>query len=166
MTIRKKAFYTTSVLVIGLLALMYVIFRTAIIGNFEKLEEQLLRKDVARSIDALNEDISNLDRTVLDYAAWDDTYTFIQEKNTEYVESNLLESGFAKMNINFLLITNASGQVLHSSGFDLEANKPLSVPPGLLSLFSEGSTLIQHTTPDSAQKGILSTSEGKFIFSS
>lgn len=166
MTIRAKTLCGTSAVVTGLLALMYIIFRIVLIGNFEKLEERQMHKDAARVKDAFAEDIASLDRMVLDYAAWDDTYAFIAEQSPEYIESNLLESGFAEMNINFLIITNASGKILHKGGIDLETNQPVSLPPELLRLFSEESALIRHSGSESCQKGVLSTTEGTFLFSS
>jgi methyl-accepting chemotaxis protein len=165
MTIRTKTLYGTLSVVTGILVLMYIIFRIVLIGNFEKLENRLMLKDVARVMDALGEEVSNLDRTVLDYAAWDDTYAFLEDQNKEYIDSNLEESGFAEMNINFLFIADISGKILFKGGHDLEKNESLGPSLALLGLFSGKSELINHKDSDSYQKGIASTPQGIIIFS-
>ena len=49
---------------------------------------------------ALNREIYHLDSFTNDWAAWDDTYRFMQDRDPIYIESNLVDQTFVGNRLN------------------------------------------------------------------
>nr|WP_307897016.1 CHASE4 domain-containing protein [Clostridium botulinum] len=61
----------------------------------------------------INKDIQNIYNLNKDYAMWDDTYKFINDKNDNYIETILKESSiFKKFNIDLILFVNKNNDVV------------------------------------------------------
>nr|WP_282055940.1 EAL domain-containing protein [Clostridium botulinum] len=61
----------------------------------------------------INKDIQNTYNLNKDYAMWDDTYKFINDKNNNYIETILKESSiFKKFNIDLILFVNKNNDVV------------------------------------------------------
>ena len=64
--------------------------------NFLKLENQYTQNFI-QAADALHNHINSLNTKLNDWSNWDDTYTFIEDKNNEYITSNLGDSVFTQI---------------------------------------------------------------------
>src|SRR3990172_9376938 len=51
----------------------------------------------------------NLSRVVSDWAAWDDTYEFIDNKSQAYKDSNLAYGSLVNLEIDFMVFVNSRG---------------------------------------------------------
>jgi sensor domain CHASE-containing protein len=51
--------------------------------------------------------IKQLESTADDWAAWDETYSFIENNNTQYVTSNLMDATFTNLNLNLMIYVNS-----------------------------------------------------------
>lgn len=65
-----------------------------------------------RVIEAIKSQIDGIDIIAHDWASWDDTYEFVQDHNQEYLKSNLTETLFTTLNIDFLHIIDAKGNII------------------------------------------------------
>ncbi|MFP5211952.1 MAG: methyl-accepting chemotaxis protein [Acidobacteriota bacterium] len=160
MTIRKRALVSTGVTLIVLLVAMYAITRVILHGNFVKLETQDTRTNVERARSAFDDVLNTMGRTAYDYGAWDDTYAYVEDGNQEYVTSNLTDSGFERLKLNFLAIVNASGKIVFSKGYDLANKKDMAIPKDLQQCVAPDSPLLKQTDPNNSLKGILVTQSG------
>ncbi len=105
-----------------------------LIPEFNELEEKEGEKDVARAMEALEREIYHLKTMSIDWAAWDDSYQFVQDGNPEYVESNLTDSTFKTSNFNLIYIVNMENRVVYGRVFDNLKEKDI----GLLQFPREG----------------------------
>ncbi len=62
----------------------------------------------------LNSQLKTMISTADDWAAWDETYYFIENNNTEYVTSNLMDATFLNLDLNVMIYVNSIGQVVFS----------------------------------------------------
>ena len=129
MSLRSRILIITGIIFISLFFVIYFVSVNQILGSFEELEKEYVLKDLNRSLNAINREITELDSICYDWAAWDDTYEFIANPNKEYIESNLADSTFTGLRINFIIYVNKSGDIVYAKAFDF-VNKT-EIPPEL-----------------------------------
>ena len=94
MSIRTKAVLMLLVAVMLLYVALYAVSTRVVSESFAHIEEQYALKNVERVVRAVREKGLDLDRTVKDWAFWDDTYQFVRDKNPEYIQENLMPESF------------------------------------------------------------------------
>lgn len=166
MKLRKKAPIIIGVTFVVMIVFLYATSRIVLLGSFAELEKQNARQNVERALSALSEGLSALDAMAYDWAAWDDTYAFIEDPNDDYIESNLVDGTFTGLRLNFMLFINSSGQTVFSKGFDLHDEKEIPVPQSLQKDLSPNNSLRRHPDKESSIKGIVSLPEGPMLIAS
>jgi PAS domain S-box-containing protein len=165
MTLRKKTLIIIGITLIGLIAILYGTSRTILLRSFSELETQNVNQNVKRALSVLSESIADLGRSTADWAAWDDTYAFIENANEDYIKTNLVDGTFSELRINLILFVNSSGEIIFGKGFDLIDNKELPIPKSFLEHLSAHQTLLQHLDIKST-KGIVLLPDGPLVLSS
>ena len=166
MTLRKKTLIIIGAILISLIAILYAVSQSILMGSFLDLEEQNTQKNVGRAQNALSDDISSLVTMTRDWGTWDDTYNFIENANTEYIEANPTDETIKGLRVNVMLFINSSGQIVFSKAFDLQKEQEMPVPQSLLGYISPGSILVHHPDTNSSVNGIILLPEGPMLISS
>ncbi|MFN0008514.1 MAG: CHASE4 domain-containing protein [Planctomycetota bacterium] len=110
MSLRSKIVLILSGVVLLFAGLDHAIQKTVVFDSFVRLEEDEAKKDLNRVLQALEGEIRHLDQRCDDWAAWDDTWRFVDKPNQEYITSNLGPEGFAKSQINLLYVCDAGNE--------------------------------------------------------
>lgn len=132
MSLRTKTLVITCIALITLMAALYGTSRIIFIRGLLQIEESETEETVQRTLNALSQTISRVEAETADWAAWDDTYVFIEDANEDYIRANLVDSTFVHLNLNLVLFVNSTGQVVFSKAFDLDSRKEITVPSQLL----------------------------------
>lgn len=155
MSLAKKTLF----IIIALLAFQLLAFnflsRAFFFRNFTHLEEQYARMNLERAqafIESLGQNFLAL---VEDWAAWDDTYYFIQEPTEEYINSNLVDETFEGLQLNLMLFVNSSGELVFGKAYDLSKHQEVPLPEGWEDYFHPGSPLFSHPSPTEGKAGII-----------
>jgi diguanylate cyclase (GGDEF)-like protein len=114
------------VVVFGILA------QTVFLNSYRELELAETRSEVNHVYATLNSEIENLTNITSDWAVWDDTYRFVQDKNQAYLDSNLVNSTFDGLGINLFLLLDKNGEIVYQKAYDLESKKIIPVPEELM----------------------------------
>lgn len=112
------------------------------------------------------DDIARLDSVVGDWAPWDDTYIFVQDGNKNYIDSNLANSTFANLRVNFMLFYNTSGHLVHGEGFYFDNGEKIPIPDMFKNDLSPDNILLTHTDTDSGINGIIILPQGPLLIAS
>jgi len=120
----------------------------------EKLDQASVQENVERALNALEREIAALDKSAADWATWDETYDFMEERNREYIQKNLLENTFEILRLNYVALVNTREQVVYARAYDPATGQDLLFPPEVL--------LPAHHR-EKALKGLLITKEGPVI---
>lgn len=118
------------------------------------------------NLKVLNREVHHLDNLTHDWAAWDDTYAFVDDLNTDYIDSNLTLTSFTENEINSIHYIDTGGKILWGKSIDLKSEEPIA-----LELFAEGSLpvdhpLLHHQGPKDSHPGFTLTSKGPLLISS
>ncbi len=132
-SLRLKAVAIVVATVAGLLILLSLSLRHTLLPSFAQIEEQGVRTDLRRATSALDNNLTELHRFAIDYARWDDTYAYMQERDPEYIATNMVDSTFTGARLNLILLLDPSGQMVYGKAFDLQAREEIPLPPPLLS---------------------------------
>ncbi|MEG4282453.1 response regulator [Microcoleus sp. A006_D1] len=168
MQLRKKTLLIIGAALISLIVVLYATASTILLHDFQNLEAQYVRQDVARALDALDDDLSNLDTSAQDYAEWDDTYSFVNTRNEDFVKSNFVDATFVSLRLNLLVLLDSNGKTIFSKGFDLKSQTEIPIPENLQQHMTEA--LLQSSTEQGdrlpAKTGVLTLPEATLLIAS
>jgi sensor domain CHASE-containing protein len=166
MNLRRKTLLILAVVLIVMTLVVSIGARFILLDNYEALEKQRAEVNVKRCLSALSNELSELDSTVADWAAWDDTYAFIQDVNDNYVESNLVDDTFVNLRLNMMLFINSTGNVVYGKAFNLQNMSETPVPQDLLELLSANVFLWYHPDTESSLTGLVPLQEAPLLIAS
>lgn len=112
-----------------------------ILDGFREVEKTKAEANVLRAKGALQAKISALDTLNGDWANWDDLYTFVLDKNKEFIETNLTDSTFTNSGLNVIAILDTSGKMVYGKAFDLDKKIAISFPKSLEDHFTDEKTI-------------------------
>ncbi|MCH8864802.1 MAG: PAS domain S-box protein [Chloroflexi bacterium] len=162
MTLRKKALLIIGLSLLALLALVYITSRFILLSNLEETEARYTGQNVERALASLSHILLELETTTADRASWDDTYAFIETRDDEYIQSNLLDETFITLGLNLMMFIDASGQIVFSKAFDLQNEAEVALPVRLQSYLSE-EDLLSGVGTRSTTSGVVLYDEGPML---
>jgi diguanylate cyclase (GGDEF)-like protein len=149
-----------------ILGIVFAVSQYFFMNSFQRIEEQYARDMVQRTINAFENRLRSLNTLNLDYAAWDDTYTFVQnpDDNGYYIKSNLTDTTFINNKLNYIFIINREGHEVYGSGFDLTTNTKIDISP-VLREHMLSSVITHHESTESSVTGIVLLPQGPLLVS-
>lgn len=163
MTLRKKTIIIFCITFILLLLALISFLRFILLDSFYDLEKQNAQQNVERVLKTLLYEQHNLDGIVVDWAMWDDTYMFIDDKNERYIKSNLTKETFENLRLNMVLFVNSSGQIVYSKGYDFTNRQETPVP---IKNINKKSILVNHSNVFGYVYGLILLPEGPMLVAS
>jgi two-component sensor histidine kinase len=76
-----------------------------------EIEEREAREALLRATSLVADDLDQLDILVRDWAFWDDTYEFVQNRDERYVSTNFSDSSFAQLEVSSVLVIDDRGSI-------------------------------------------------------
>jgi len=145
--------------------------RFIIFPSFLSLEREEAIKNVRRSVQAIQREIHHLDYLCWDWAAWDDTYEFIESRSDEYIKANLVLATFVDAKLNFIYFVDKNGKIIWSEAHDLETKKIIHLADFPKDTFPANHPLISYKSAniplaDIRIAGVYMTRKGPMLISS
>ncbi|MGB5018726.1 MAG: CHASE4 domain-containing protein [Candidatus Moraniibacteriota bacterium] len=112
MGLRLKVFLSTSMVLIVAFFLINQLLTRSIESDFLALEQREVKINTNRVEDALQTRVDDQAAKLGDWAQWDDTYTFITDRNNEYIQSNLQNEAFGLLHVDMIVLTDISGHII------------------------------------------------------
>jgi len=82
--------------------------------SFSQVETQLMSHNLERANAAMNAELSDLLKTVGDWAPWDETYTFLQDGNPSYIQKNLAVQTISNLDLDLILYMSSDGKIIYA----------------------------------------------------
>ena len=155
MSLRARALSLVFITNLILVATLYAVFAQNWFETIHRYEQNAIQQDLQRVENAIGRELDNLSAITGDWAAWDDTYQFVQDLNPAYIETNTTASTFTNLSLNLIAIVALDGTIAYAGFFDLEKDEFTPLPSELLQALRPGSLLLDHLNPDSEVKGLL-----------
>src|SRR3972149_8038746 len=119
MKLRTKTIIAIIVIVFLIFGALQAIAIFVIQPGFKNLENSESQKSVIQIVSTIDYRLSGLGTKVEDYASWDDTYNFIQNRNQDYTENNFIDETFQNLNLNLVAIVDNNRSLVYCQSFDL-----------------------------------------------
>ena len=166
MRLQSKMIAIVGVILIVTILVWVFVAETLYMNNYQQLE----RADVQNALDAtrysLGRSINEINASARDYAAWDDTYSFVVNNNTNYTRDNLVGTTFENLRLNFILIENTDGKIVFANSYDLVNSSFVALPSDVARLASTSSPLFFHNESAGTSTGVLYTASGPLLIAS
>ncbi len=164
MSLLRKTIIVTGVTLIGLIIVLYAASQTILLNSYKDMEGREVREKTQRALDILADELSTMNNITADWAAWDDTYEFIEKAGDEYIQSNLVDTTFTGLKINYMVYVDTSGQVVFGKGVDINnGNRLFPVQETLRDHFVVNDPILNHSDPESSLTGIVLLPEGPLL---
>lgn len=137
-----------------LLVAQYFWVRASLIEGNAKLEAEKAVSNTERIMNIIDERQIQLQNVVSDWAGWDDMYTYVQDHNHRFIESNFDQTTFRRLKINFALVMNPKRQIVYAANYDLEKSQVQAIPQDLYTLYQSHPYFVHHHSND-IKKGFL-----------
>lgn len=166
MRLHKKMIIIFTVITIAMLSIVYFITKDAFLNNVNNIEDKYTRKQVKQVANALSQDIFQLKSFNQDYAGWNATYVFVKDRNSNYIEENLIDETFSTNGWNVFVLIDKEGKVVYEKGYDLENEKEVPMSKSLLKHLNIQLPLLRSSKIGNCASGIISLPEGHMMLSS
>lgn len=132
MSLRKKTFLLLALSFVALITLLSLSSRYIFTNKFEKIEHNLAHKNLVRAKLALKSQFRSLSSFLVDWSAWDDTYIFMKDHNTEYIKSNLGPESFEQQSISFMIYADSSNRVIWGKQYNPVTGRLETADPDII----------------------------------
>jgi signal transduction histidine kinase len=144
------------VLIILMVGTFYLVFKNFMYGNVNFFEKYELNKEVSFAQKNLQREAYHLYEKTAEWGNWDDTYSFISNKNSHYIENNLAGTPIFKQGEYLIIFLNNDGKMIYGLKYDDKTKQRTTVTKDIETLITT-----QKNTP--GQKGILIIDNKIFI---
>jgi len=141
MTLRKKIFIIVALTFLGLTIVFLITSNRILLRGLQEIEAMECAEDLNRAVVSIKSKVDELDVTARDYANWDDMYAFAVSRNPSFIMSNFTDSTFTNLKLNFIIISDRSGNMIYSMGFDLKNKRKMPISKGISEV---GKTIDSH----------------------
>ena len=115
MKLKMKTAGMIGITMAAFIVLLFLLMRPVILEDAKRMDEESLKIDMERAEKYIASEKANLMRHNKDWAVWDDTYEFMQNRNPKYIESNLTHESYRQTGTNFKLYLNNNGDTVYSA---------------------------------------------------
>lgn len=108
-------------------AAQILVEKQILLPSFVALERADAHTAMRRIRYALDLTLDRLALSATDWGNWADTYRFVQDHNSAFVNDNITKVGLKELNVNMMLIVDLDGNFVHASELDLKSDQPLDL---------------------------------------
>jgi two-component system NtrC family sensor kinase len=134
-----------------------------LLPSFAALERQVATTDMERVRQALNREVDLVAMTAADWADWDETYRFMQSRDTAFIDENITLSAIQGLKVNAIAFVDVTGKFLWAKSIASGTGDPLAldlIERGALPPAAVWQEALRH---HSAVRGLVSTNRGAML---
>jgi diguanylate cyclase (GGDEF)-like protein len=163
MKLRAKTLIIVGVTLVVLLGGLYTSARWIVLDGFSDIEQREAHDSVATVESAIAGETARLHSSAGDWAFWDDTYVFVENRNQEYIDANLTDDTLTTLRINLLMIVDTSGEVILSKSVDLDTGEATVMPAQSRFDLLSSDALYAFTSEADGAEGLVVLPEGPML---
>lgn len=155
MRLRTRFVLVLGIFILVLTGLVAVLGQRFFLWRSRDMELRLSRETVERCARFIAWRSLSMSRIAGDWAAWDDTYQFIQDRDPAYVENNLVDSAFTELRLNLVAMFDVEGHPAFVKAYDLQTKSVMEPPPAFWQYVLESPLLRHHADPTDVVRGLV-----------
>jgi signal transduction histidine kinase len=163
MTLSKRILAATVVTVTSLGVVLFILWSAIQLSSFSRLEEQNTLQNLKRAQNSLDADLAALDSKLADWTNWDDTGTFIETKDPQFIADNVTAIAMDGLNIDLMLFADTSGRIVYALGYDYHDAREASVSAAWPALLAGNRRLLDYPDLGHGISGLVVLPEGPML---
>ena len=158
MSLRKLTFLLIVLVTAGLSGVILINVTRILSDHFTSQEKFNMYQSVKQVQNALNEQVSFLDKMSDAWGNWDRTYDFSASHDPQYIENNLHPMTYTNLGVDMIVILDNQGQVLYGG---IKQNNAIAtaLPPEIVGHLVPGDPLLALPDQASAKYGLIRTGD-------
>lgn len=132
-SLRTATLRVITIVLTALLALQALTSEFIIGRSFRNLEERSVQSSMQQTLRTLQNESDALSGNTRDYAAWDPTYEFVEQRNLDYIATHVTNDALLSIRASYIAFLTASGEVIYTRRQSLIDGQELPPIPELLS---------------------------------
>ena len=158
MRIRWKTLLIISSIILVLTLSFYFILENALLQRVSEDEKRITEEGLVRLEMTISSQTENLASKAADWSNWDDSYQFVQDNNTQFIETNLVPQAFSDLKVNLMIFVNNSGSIVFGKAYNLDNLTEIPIErTAFQSVILEG---LKQKTIDSQLSGFTKINDG------
>jgi PAS domain S-box-containing protein len=149
-TLKSIAAALTALLALQVLTSEFIIGR-----SFRDLEERSVRSNMQQTLKTLQNDIDALYGNARDYAVWDPTYAFIEQRNLEYIDTNVTTDAMLNIRVSLVAFINLSGDIVYTRRQNIIDGQEVPTPADLASFDGANALFLQVAAENKGISGVI-----------
>jgi two-component system, NtrC family, sensor kinase len=166
LSLKLKIFSTMLVLFLSYILLDFCLIKYVIYPGFQNLEYYEAKRDFERCRRTIDREIHHLDSLCNDWAAWDDTYDFIIDKNKDYIDANLVIETFQDSILNVIYYFDNNADLVWGKAYNLKTMEPIELEEIFSSGLKANHYIFDHKDKHRTKHTIINTAIAPMLFSS
>lgn len=163
MKLGSKVFALLGALFAVLAAAQFGVQQRILLPSFAAIERQEAQKDMARVVHTIDREIDLLSITAADYSNWKDTYQFMQDRNPEYVTTNLTDDSIGVLRVNVMAFVAPDGRYAWSTSRRHDSPEPVEIDLLRHNALPANHPWREAMRRGSAESGLLRTDRGTLL---
>lgn len=161
--IRKRTLILTIAVISGFFLVLYAVSSAILTQSFAHLERREVTESLERLENVISREQSNLESIAIDWSMWNDTYRFIQDRNEEYVASNLLAETFVSLDINIIVFLNLSGSAVYTNVYSTDTYDDIQFPEDIMAHLAPEGLIFRSNQEENRVTGFLNLESGTLL---
>jgi signal transduction histidine kinase len=149
-----------------LIGAIHLISAPILLQSFESIERSQMQTNIERIDNTINNEIQNLLAFNTDWAAWDDTYEFIESGSKQYLKANIVDSTYEDSRLDVMVFVNSRGRIVFGKEYYADSGEQKDLSKSLLEHLVQGSLLTSAKELTDTHSGILDVDNELYIFTS
>lgn len=162
LSVRAKILLTVVTSVLALSFVAYLISSEVLLKSYRAIEEEGMVEDLRRAKDAINEFSNQQMIKLSDWAAWDEAYGFVQDRDMAWATETVYDTGLANLDINAMIWSDNEGTIFHIMVVDIYERTEVASTT-IATYFADHTDLITNTEIEENTQGIVMLPDGPLI---
>lgn len=155
MKLRKKSIIYILSATLVIMVLLWGVTQRVLISGFNKVEQDFALQSIYRIEATLDEITANLELKAIDWSRWDNTYSFINTRDSQFTRTTLTNDVLASLKLNFIMILDTSGSVIFSMQYYIDMDLACALSPGIRDTIVNNTLLTRHRDVSCIHSGII-----------
>jgi diguanylate cyclase (GGDEF)-like protein len=122
MKIKKRMFIISLFTISSITIITCVLFYISFFGYISRNKDIETQKNFDTINKIMHNEQVDLHKKIIDWSHWDDTYNFINNKNNEYINSNLEYTALQNLNLSMVYFLDLNGNIIYDKENNLNAD--------------------------------------------
>lgn len=154
-SLRAATLKAIAVALTALLALQVLISEFIIGRSFRELEDRIVQSKMQQTLKTLQNEIDALYGNARDYAAWNPTYAFIEQRDLNFIDTNVTSDALLSIRASYIAFVTPTGDIVYARRQSVINGERLPIPADLLSFDGANALFLQVAAKNEGISGII-----------